>query len=448
MLIRCAEVNGTQLADVRISGEVISEIAPQLAALPGEAVVDAQGGALFPGLHDHHLHLFATAAAQQSVACGPPQVGDGRALTAALHAAGGEGWLRGVGYHESVAGELSRAWLDQHGPRRPIRIQHRSGRLWILNSLALAPLRDATTEQRETGRFYDADGWLRARLPSQRPDLRGLSRQLMALGVTGLTDTSHSNGPQEFAYFSEARQRGELLQEICVMGDARLDGVAGAGAHKFHLHDHELPEFEATVAAIRRSHEAGRVAAFHCVTRADLTFALALLREAGVMRGDRIEHAAVTPPDLLEQMAELGLIVVSQPQFIAERGDEYRQDVAVEDRPWLYRLRGFLDAGVALAAGSDAPYGDLHPWKAMHAAVTRRTRSGELMGGEEALTPEQALDLFLAPLQNPALPPRRVVVAAPADLCLLAQPWWEARLGLDRVRIQTVFRAGLCLGRI
>lgn len=443
MLIRRAEVNGVQLADVRIVGESIHEIAAQLSAQPDEVVLDAHGGALFPGLHDHHLHLFATAAAQQSVVCGPPQVADAPALSAALHRADGTGWLRGVGYHESVAGELCRAWLDAYGPQRPVRIQHRSGRLWILNSPALAALPDATAEQRETGRFYDADGWLRARLPSQRPDLTALSRQLMALGVTGLTDTSHGNGPEELAYFSDAQRRGELLQDICVMGDARLDGVVQAGAHKFHLHDHDLPDFETTVAAIRRSHEAGRVAAFHCVTRTDLTFALALLREAGVvMRGDRIEHAAVTPPDLLEQLAQLGLIVVTQPQFIAERGDSYRAEVAPEDQPWLYRLQGFLDAGIPLAAGSDAPYGDLNPWRAMQAAVTRRTTSGVVMAAAEALTPEQALDLFLAPLREPAAPARRVAVGVSADLCLLTQPWRQARLQLDAVEVCAVFRAG------
>src|SRR3546814_17262224 len=85
-----------------------------------------------------------------------------------------------------------------------------------------------------------------------------------------------------------------------VMGDARLDAQADLpgvtrGAHKFHLHEHELPEFDALCAAIRRSHAHARGAAFHCVTRPELTYALAALADVGVLAGDSIEHAGIAP---------------------------------------------------------------------------------------------------------------------------------------------------------
>ena len=110
------------------------------------------------------------------------------------------------------------------------------------------------------------------------------------------------------------------------MGDARLDAVPPAqgvsrGEHKFHLHDHALPDFDGLCEDIRRSHRADRACAFHCVPRADLVFALAALRVAGSMKGDRIEHAAVVPPELMEALRALALTVVTQPHFIAERGD-------------------------------------------------------------------------------------------------------------------------------
>jgi predicted amidohydrolase YtcJ len=152
------------------------------------------------------------------------------------------------------------------------------------------------------------------------------------------------------------------------------------GPHKFHLHDADLPELSEVCAAIEASHAAQRPVAFHCVTRAELVFALLALREAGCIAGDRIEHAAVTPPDLLAQVAELGLTVVTQPNFIAERGDAYLRDVDSTDQPWLYRLRGFLEAGVALAGSTDAPFGDANPWKAMQAAVDRMTPAGAGIG--------------------------------------------------------------------
>jgi len=455
MLIRRAELEG-QLVDVRIAAGRIAAIGA-LSPQPGEAVVEAAGGALLPGLHDHHLHLYATAAARASVRCGPPEVQDAAALAQALRAADaalppGE-WLRGVGWHESVGGDLGRDWLDAQLPARPARIQHRSGRMWLLNSAALAQVEQGVGDPlerergRATGRLYDADAWLRAHLGGRRPSLAALSRGLAGRGVVGVTDTSHDNGADSFEALAAAQQRGELLQELCVMGDASLDSVASRagllrGARKFHLHEHELPDFDTLCADIRASHEAQRAAAFHCVTRTDLAYALAALAEAGVRVGDRIEHASITPPELLAQIRELGLIVVTQPGFVAERGDTYLREVEAHDQPWLYRLRAFLEAGVPLAGSSDAPYGDADPWKAMAAAVSRRTAAGEPLGPDEALSPELALALFTAALEAPGALVPPLAVGTAADLCLLQQPWAEARRDLAAVQLRLTLLRG------
>jgi predicted amidohydrolase YtcJ len=462
MLIRNAEINFGQRVDVRVERGLITAIEPSLKALPDEEVIDAQGGALLPGLHDHHVHLYAFAAAQASVHCGPPQVRDAAALREQLRLAvlslSDGAWLRGIAYHESVAGEIDRDWLDDAVPNHPVRIQHRTGRLWILNSRALqevnaeqdlsAPLE--RIDGRATGRLYDNDAWLRAYTSARRPDLNRVSRLFASYGITGLTDTSHQNGPAEFAAFAQAQASEELLQYVRVMGDARLDDVrdldgTARGEHKFHLHDHELPDFDALCADIRRSHAVGRAAAFHCVTRTDLVFALAALREVGCIKGDRIEHAAIVPPELMVDIKTLNLAIVTQPHFIAERGDAYLRDVAREDQPWLYRLRGFLDEDVLLAAGSDVPYGDANPWRAMQAAVTRRSESGVTMAVEESLNPEQALALFTSPLDAPGTAPRRVSVGARADLCLLAMPWNKARADLSQVSVWRTWKGGACL---
>ena len=62
MLIRRADLEGG-VRDVRIAGGRIEAIAEHLAPRAGEGAIDAEGGALFPGLHDHHIHLLALAAA-------------------------------------------------------------------------------------------------------------------------------------------------------------------------------------------------------------------------------------------------------------------------------------------------------------------------------------------------------------------------------------------------
>ena len=185
------------------------------------------------------------------------------------------------------------------------------------------------------------------------------------------------------------------------------------------------------VAAIRASHDRSRCVAFHCVTEAELVFALAALKEAGSAAGDRIEHASLTPDALLEQIRDLQLTVVTQPNFVAERGDAYLEDVARADHPHLYRARSFLEAGIALAAGSDAPFGTPDPWLAMRAAVDRRTAAGIALGPAEALTPEQALALFTGHADRPAIG-RKIVRGAEADLVLLDRPWGVARGTLSR----------------
>lgn len=468
MLIRRAQIAPGEIVDVRVDGERVAEIGLELPARPTERIVDARAHALLPGLHDHHIHLRALAASMASVRCGPPQVRNADALAAALRAAdaalGTGAWLRGIGFHESVMGEsapgalavadMDRDWLDAVLPERPLRIQHRSGRLWILNSAALdalAPDADAPLERKDgrwTGRLYDADDWLRARLRGALPNLHAASRWLASRGVTGVTDTTHHNGPDALRAFAEAQARGELLQQLRAMGDARLDAcgdLAGVrrGEHKFHLHEHELPELDALVSAIRASHAVCRAVAFHCVTRVDLTFALAALQAAGTLRGDRIEHASIAPPELVDAIAALNLTVVTQPNFIAERGDDYLRDVDPPDQPWLYRLRGLVDAGVRLAGSTDAPFGEPDPWAAMKAAIDRRTPSGAVIGGDEALDPGAALDLFLSPLEAPGAPARRIAVGAPADLCLLDRDHAAALAAPGTVRVQLTLAAGV-----
>jgi predicted amidohydrolase YtcJ len=452
MLIRTAEIAGAR-RDLRIINGRIAEIAERLDRRPGERMLEAGGNALLPGLNDHHLHLAAAAAARASLRCGPPEVTNAGQFAARLVEASGDFWLRGIGYHDSVAGPIDRHWLDRHGPARPVRIQHRSGRLWILNSaaLALVATEDAPLERDEqgfTGRLYDADAWLRNRIGGTLPDLAALSEALAAQGITGVADATPRNDSAAYAGFAAAQASGALRQRLLVMGDASLDalptgaGMIARGPWKLHLHDTDPPEYESIVADFRRSHGAGRRVAIHCVTEAELVLATTALAEAGALPGDRIEHASVTPPDLLPILAGLGVTVVTQPNFIRERGDAYRAEIAAAELPWLYRGRSFQVAGIPLAAGSDAPFGRPEPWMAMQAATDRKSADGHALGPDEALTPEQALSLFLGPLDDPGGPPRRVETGAVADLCLLDRDWACARQAMGEVRVAATLRDG------
>lgn len=448
MLIRDAEVWRGGVSDVRISGGKVSALG-HLEQLPGETTINARGGALLPGLHDHHIHLAATAAAMTSMPCGPPDVHNADDLGAALNRAG-RGWLRGIAYHESVAGMLTRQQIDTWQSDRPVRIQHRSGRMWFFNSRALDLLRASAklpaSFDIERGQLFDADDWLRGVLSSSPPDLKALSLQLAEYGITGVTEISPSNSLAEADWLGREIARGNLLQNCVLAGRPDLTGAelpAGIalGPLKLHLHEHRLPEFDAVVGSIAAAHRTNRPIAVHCTTEVELVFTLAALSEAGAIEGDRIEHAGIATDTLIQQMAELKVQVVSQPHFISERGDQYLASVPAADHHLLYRLQSFAQAGVPLAAGSDAPYGSTDPWASMAAACSRRTGNGQLVGPAEALSPEEALSLFLRDPLNLRVE-RRIAEGAQADLCLLDRPWAETRKKLQTVRVRATLIGG------
>lgn len=447
MLIRNAEVWGLGLADVRVVGQhidAIGELAPQA----GEPLIDAGGGALLPGLHDHHIHLAALAVRADSVSCGPPEVATPADLAAAL-AKPGKGWLRGIGYHESVMGLPDARALDRLVPDRPLRIQHRSGRLWLLNSVALDELLSRAETppglDRATGHLFEEDDWLRAALGSRPPDFAAVSAELARYGVTGLTDMSPRNDPAIAAHFARHMQNGTLVQHCHLAGGLSLAEAPPAAWHlgpaKLHLHENALPAFDEVVAFIAAAHGQARAVAVHCVSEVELVFALAAIEEARARPGDRIEHGSVADDGQVGRIASLGLAVVTQPHFVAERGDRYLADVDMRHRDDLYRLASLCAAGIVLAGGSDAPFGSADPWTAMTAAVSRRTREGQVIGAAEALSPEQALALYLAAPGDLARQ-RRIALGEPADLCLLDRPWAQARERLTSADVRAVLVAG------
>lgn len=474
-LIVNAEIFGVDVADLRIENGRIAEIGSELPRYSSDNsnIIDAEGGALLPGLHDHHMHLLSTAASLRSIFCGPPRINSDDELVALLESsqAGEDGWIRGMAYHEALGPDIDRHWLDRHGPDCPIRIQHRSGAAWIFNSAGLDKLgltKIGSTKPKEkillpegiergedgvfTGRLFHMDQWLAEQMPSITPSLAAVSKLFARFGVTGLTDATPRNGENEWQLVACALDSGELLQRVMLMGSESLHGVncedRAIGSLKIYLKENNLPAFEDLVAQIAGAHKNSRSVAFHCVTRTELIYALSSLAAAdtgtGVDYRDRIEHASITDHDSLELLADQGVTVVTQPNFIRERGDQYRVQIDAEEQDNLYRSRAFIDAGIPLAAGTDAPFGDPDPWQAMKAAVQRRTESGQILGAEEKLKPEQALSLFLGSAADPGGGDRLIEVGQSADLCLLSKPWSVAREELN----SDLVRATICGGKI
>ncbi|NEA63444.1 amidohydrolase family protein [Streptomyces sp. SID12488] len=415
MLIRNVEIQGAGRVDVRVRAGRIAEIGDRLDGREEPDAVDGHSGALLPGLHDHHIHLAALAADTASVRVGPVDVTGRDGLATALRDGPPEEWVRAIGYHESVAGDLDRWVLDDLVPHRPVRVQHRTGALWVWNSAAL---RAAGLEAESgDGRFWREDERLRGHVPPVRLDLEGVGRRAAALGVTGFTN-------------ADPHPADGLLDLLSVLPQRLLVMTVDAPV-KLMLDDATLSapaELAVRIASLRP-----RPVAVHCVTRVQLLVTLLALDEAGPVDGDRVEHASVVPAETIPWLKQLGVTVVTQPHFPAERGHAYATDVAPDDRPHLYRCRSLAEAGVPLAAGTDAPYGTHDPWAVMRATVER--------AGGEALDAEAALNLFTGEPQHPARA-RRVMVGEVADLCLLHVPLREALDVLTADTVRAAFVAG------
>ena len=462
LVITAARVDGAPL-QVRLEGGVIREMAPSVTRRPGEPQLDAAGAQLVVGLHDHHVHLRALAAASSSVAVGPEHVGDGDGLVAALRAASATlppgAWLRAVGYHESVAGAVDRAVLDAWAPDRPVRMQHRSGMLWMLNSAAVERLGvegapDEGVERdragRSTGRLWRMDAWLGGRLRAgagaaatrtatarQAASLARHATAAAARGVTGFTDATPGRSDDDLAALAALSRAGTVAQRLHLMvrpdqpappAEAIIGSpLVSTGPVKIVLDDDRLPPLDDLTATIRRAHQRRHPVAIHCVTAAQLVLALAAFTDARPAvgdpphhdaGGDRIEHGAVIPAAVIPILAASGLTVVTQPAFVAERGDSYHADVPAGEHADLWRAASLERAGVRLAAGSDAPHGPADPWRAIDAATRRRTPSGAVLGAEEVVDTATARRWWSGYPDQPARV-RRVAVGAPADLILV-----------------------------
>ena len=422
-----AEVAGTRV-DVRIERGRIERIG---ASLPrsGTRLVRAGGGALLPGLHDHHLHLLAMAARDRSLDVGTvaDPVGFDLRLRAAHERLPDGEWLRVVGYDEAH-GPLHPDRLDQLAPGRAVRVQHRTGAAWLLSSTGATV---AGLEPRTGWRHRDDERLGRSWQGDAPPDLAAISARLASYGVTGVTDATPSTEPEAFETLATARARGELPQRVVVTGAPALashqppDGLE-AGPVKIIVADHDLPDPDLLAAWFQVAHRAGRPVAVHCVTRVALVLALVAWEQVGAVPGDRVEHASVVPVELVGPLASLAVQVVTQPAFIHAHGDRYLRTVDRDDRPHLYRCASLIEAGIGVGGSTDAPFGPEDPWVAIRTATDRRTRGGDVLGAEEAVPARTALDGFLSHPDAPGGPPRQLDIGDVADLCLLDAPLDQA----------------------
>jgi predicted amidohydrolase YtcJ len=334
-----------------------------------------------------------------------------------------------------------------------VRVQDRTGILWVLDSAALDEVLPADERDHPdglevvgghpTGVLRRLDHWLGHRVPTTPVDLGAVGAELVARGVVGVTDAGATNGPADVAALAAA----DLPLHVAAMTgpvDVEPAGAVALGPVKVLLDDADLPPLDDLTARVASAHATGRAVAVHCVTEVQLALGLA----AGLGPHDRVEHASFVPPDLLRALVAAGPQVVVQPGLVWSRGDRYLDQVDPADHGSLHRLASFRDAGLRVALSSDAPYGPVDPWRAVAAATSRRTSSGQVLGADEAVDPLAALAMLTGRLDDPSSP-RVVAPGHPADVVVLDAAWDDlADLAeADRPVVATVVGGQVVHGR-
>ncbi len=365
-----------------------------------------------------------------------------------------EEWVTGRGWTQDIWSDKafpSAQDLDAVAPQNPVFLTAKSGHAAWVNSFALRLAGvDEHTPDPDGGKigrdeqgypngmlFETAINLVRQHIPSPSPDALAdmmLEAQQLAL-ASGLTGFHDYDGSACFAALQILRQRGKLsmrvvkninlewihhAQELGLrwgFGDEWLrigglkifaDGALGPRtAYMIEPYEGEPDNYgiatidkEEMTEAVSKASLAGIPSTIHAIgDRAvhDVLDVYEVVRKQESQRGvsskqmrHRIEHVQLIHPDDRYRLAELDIIASMQP-IHATSDYDMAQSYWGERSRWAYNARLQLDAGVVVAFGSDSPVEPFHPFKGIHAAVTRRRPDGS--PGPDGWYPELRLSL-------------------------------------------------------
>ena len=437
-----------------------SDAAVEALAGPRTRRLALRGATVLPGLTDAHLHVEGLGASlEQLDLAGVPSLAEARerARRAAAQLPAGA-WLLGRGWDQNDWPERRfPAASDLETGEHPALLERVDGHAAWVNARALALagidertpdppggriLRDASG--RPTGVLVDAAmDLVQARIPppDEATRLRRLQRGLEACARLGLTEV-HDAGVDlaGVALYKRLLAQGRLPVRVYVMlsagdflargpqlvpevglGDGRLtvravkayaDGALGSrGALLLQPYSDEPGQRGLASMAdgdfsrlVRLALERGFQVATHAIGDAANRRVLDAYAQAfaaagvdGAARRFRVEHAQIVAAEDVPRFRQLGVIPSVQPTH------------CTSDMPWAgerlgparlagaYRWRSFLDLGLPLPGGSDAPVESADPRLGLYAAVTRQDRAGQPAGGwqpQERVTPAEALAMF------------------------------------------------------
>lgn len=105
----------------------------------------------------------------------------------------------------------------------------------------------------------------------------------------------------------------------------------------------------------------------------------------------RVHHAYLPTERALDVMTAWRIPAVVSDPFLRALGESYVLSLGFERASRMMPMRTYIDHGVPLAGSSDSPVAIFDPWIGFHAAITRQTAKGTVLGLKERITPRETL---------------------------------------------------------
>jgi predicted amidohydrolase YtcJ len=415
-------------------------------------VVQLKGAFVMPGFNDAHLHIGGAGRDKLNVELnGATSIADVQKLIkeAAAHHKRGE-WILGSGWDQTRWPDQkfpSRIDLDQAAPDNPVYLDHVSGHIAAVNSLALKHAEITTDTANPPGgeieRFADgeATGILKENAkemvaeripdPSGADRKKGIELVLEELARNGVTSVQDFSPWEDFLACLQLKQEKRLtvritewlpftastdeLQNMRAEGGTTdpwlrtgalkgfLDGALGTRTATLLAPYSDDPSTSGIVTidpeklkamAIQRD-RLGFQLAFHAIgdkanrTALD-TFEAVLRANPPRDRRDRVEHAQVVSPEDIPRFAQLKIIASMQPSHQTNDMRWAEQRLGAERSKGAYAWKSLQKAGATLAFGTDYDVEPIDPRRGLYACVTRADVDGNPPGG---WLPEEKLPL-------------------------------------------------------
>ena len=179
--------------------------------------------------------------------------------------------------------------------------------------------------------------------------------------------------------------------------------------------------------------------AVHAIGDRAIRQTLRVFRSEPAFGVPRIEHVALTPPEILDELTTVRPALVVQPSFVAS--DTWLAErLGAERARWTYAFRSLVSLGLVVAGSSDSPVETMNPWVGMSQAVAARPAPA----AEETLSDQQALALYTsqagAALGEPEI--GSLLPGAFADYVVLEGEDWSKILARGVSSVAATYRSG------